>query len=187
MSVHTQTLSRRKTMNADAIAAARRRIRQLLVFFIIGLIVSGLTAFPLVWEVGLLHQCLGEGSVAGNWWPALASWITRVHGGLLETDAKYPFMLYGTDWLAFAHLTIAIAFWGPLKDPVRNVWVIEFGMIACLMILPLAFICGPVRGIPFYWQLIDCSFGVIGIIPLWLARRETKRLEALGVTMGSAA
>ena len=27
---------------------------------------------------------------------------------------------YGTDWLAFAHITIAVAFLGPLKDPVRN-------------------------------------------------------------------
>lgn len=181
MSVSTQTLFRGKTLNAEAIAASRRRIRFLLVFFIAGLVVSGLTAFPLVWEVGLLHGYLGEGSAAGNWWPGLAAWITQVYEGLAEADAKYPFLLYGTDWLAFAHLTIAVAFWGPLKDPVRNVWVIEFGMIACAMILPLAFICGPVRGIPFYWQLIDCSFGVIGMIPLWLARREVKRLEALMV------
>jgi hypothetical protein len=187
MSVSTQTLSRGKTLNAEAMASSRRRIRLLLGFFIVGLVISGLTAFPLVWEVGLLHGYLGEGSVAGSWWPGLAAWITRVYGGLVETDAKYPFLLYGTDWLAFAHLTIAVAFWGPLKDPVRNVWVIEFGMIACAMILPLAFICGPVRGIPFYWQLIDCSFGVIGIIPLWLARREVKRLEALAVPLGTTA
>ncbi len=177
MTVSTYPLSRSAT--AAAAATSRRRIRGLLVFFIIGLVISGLTAFPLVWEVGLLHRYLGEGSSLGDGWPALAAWITRVYHGLTETDARHPFILYGTDWLAFAHLTIAIAFWGPLKDPVRNVWVIEFGMIACLMILPLALVCGPVRGIPFYWQLVDCSFGVIGIIPLWLARREVKRLEAL--------
>lgn len=179
MSVSTQNRSRSKNLHSEAIAGSRRRIQILLGFFMIGLIISGLTAFPLVWEVGLLHGYLGEGSTAGSWWPALAAWITRVHRGLVETDAKHPFILYGTDWLAFAHLTIAVAFWGPLKDPVRNVWVIEFGMIACAMIFPLAFICGPVRGIPFYWQLIDCSFGAIGIIPLWLVRREVKRLEAL--------
>ncbi|SCF41963.1 hypothetical protein [Micromonospora mirobrigensis] len=34
-------------------------------------------------------------------------------------------MLYGTDWLAFAHLVLAVAFWGPLRDPVRNVWVVQ--------------------------------------------------------------
>jgi len=27
-------------------------------------------------------------------------------------------------------------------------------------------ICGAIRGIPFYWQIIDCSFGVFGAIPL---------------------
>jgi hypothetical protein len=59
-------------------------------------------------------------------------------------------LAYGTDWLAFAHLVIAIAFLGPLKDPVRNIWVVEFGMIACLLVIPLALICGPIRGIPFY-------------------------------------
>ena len=180
MTVSTHPLSRSATSAAAAVS--RRRIKWLLSFFVIGLIVSGLTAFPLVWEVGLLHQYLGEGSSLGGWWPSLSAWITRVYGGLAETDARHPFILYGTDWLAFAHLTIAIAFWGPLKDPVRNVWVIEFGMISCLMILPLAFICGPVRGIPFYWQLIDCSFGVVGIIPLWLARREVKRIEALEIS-----
>jgi hypothetical protein len=179
MSVSTQTISRKTLVNAEAIAGCRRRIGWLLGFFITGLVISGLTAFPLVWEVGLLHRYLGEGSAVGGWWPALAAWISRVHDGVVETDDQHPFLLYGTDWLAFAHLTIALAFWGPLKDPVRNVWVIEFGMIACAMIFPLAFICGPVRGIPFYWQLIDCSFGVIGVIPLWLARREVKRLEAL--------
>ena len=75
-------------------------------------------------------------------------------------------MAYGTDWLAFAHLVIAVAFIGPLLDPVRNRWVITFGMIACVMVLPLALICGPIRGIPLYWQLIECSLGVFGIIPL---------------------
>jgi hypothetical protein len=31
---------------------------------------------------------------------------------------------------------------------------------------------GSIREIPFFWQLIDMSFGVFGIIPLWLARRD---------------
>jgi hypothetical protein len=40
-------------------------------------------------------------------------------------------------------------------------------------------IFGPIRGIPFYWQIIDCSFGVVGIVPLWLVRRDIWRLEAI--------
>jgi hypothetical protein len=47
------------------------------------------------------------------------------------------------------------------------------------MVIPLAFICGPIRGVPFYWQLIDCFFGLVGIIPLWLSHREVKRIERL--------
>jgi hypothetical protein len=88
-------------------------------------------------------------------------------------------MLYGTDWLAFGHFVIAIAFIGPMRDPVRNIWVIHFGIIACLLIIPYAFIFGAIRGIPIWWRLIDCSFGIFGVIPLLLALRGTNRLEQL--------
>ena len=72
-------------------------------------------------------------------------------------------MCEGFDWLAFAHVVIAILFIGVLRDPVRNIWVVEFGMIACILILPFAFVMGHERGIPLWWQLIDCSFGVFGM------------------------
>ena len=102
-----------------------------------------------------------------------------VRNALIDTYGKYPFIAYGTDWLAFGHLMIALAFIGPLKDPERNVWVIEWGMIACILIIPTAMICGPIRGIPFYWRLIDCSFGVFGIIPLWITRNYILELARL--------
>ncbi len=44
-------------------------------------------------------------------------------------------------------------------------------------VIPLALICGPIRGIPFYWRLIDCSFGVVGFVPLWVCQRHTLRLQ----------
>jgi hypothetical protein len=50
------------------------------------------------------------------------TWLRRVHDGLAETDRKYPFLAYGPDWLAFPHLVIAIAFIGPLLDPVLQLW-----------------------------------------------------------------
>jgi hypothetical protein len=146
------------------------RVRNLLILFIAGLVLSGLTAFPLVWEAGVLRDIAGSGTAIGARIPLLAGWIDRVNVGLAETGSKYPFIAYGTDWLAFAHIVIAIAFWGPLKDPVRNIWVIEFGMIACVLVIPLALVCGPIRGIPPMWRVIDCSFGVLGIIPLALAK-----------------
>ncbi len=159
----------------DALA---RGIRRWLVFFIVCLVLSGLTAFPLVTELRWGEELLRSTPVPEHL-PALMEWVTRVSEGLATIDRDQPFMLYGTDWLAFAHLVIAVAFYGPYRDPVRNIWVIEFGMIACAGIIPLALICGPIRGIPFWWSVIDMSFGVFGVIPLLIVRRMIKRLEVL--------
>ena len=146
-------------------------IRRWLVFFIVALIASGVTAFALETEMRWLVAV----------WPARDGawygWLRSVYDAIRETNARYPFMAYGYDWLAFAHIVIAVAFIGPLSDPVRNKWVVEFGMIACVMVFPLAFIAGAIRGIPVYWRLIDCSFGVIGVIPLTICYRKIRRLE----------
>jgi len=73
---------------------------------------------------------------------------------------------------------IAIAFMGAVKDPIRNRWVIEFGMIACVLIIPYALILGHFRGIPMLWRFIDLLFGILGIIPLYFARKMTLELES---------
>ncbi|WP_405624223.1 hypothetical protein [Streptomyces sp. NBC_00076] len=159
-------------------AALLKGIRAWLVFFVLGLVLSGATAFPLVHELRWTEDLLRALS-APEFVPALTEWIEHVRQGLDTVDAEYPFVLYGTDWLAFAHLVIAVAFYGPYRDPVRNIWVVEFGMIACAGIVPLALICGPVRGIPFWWTVIDMSFGVFGVVPPYVVRKKIKRLEAL--------
>jgi len=154
------------------------RVKFLLWFFIIALLASGITAFPLEWELNLLNQMVnGPGSPWPALWPDMAAWIARVNMGIQETARRFPFIAYGTDWLAFAHMVIAIAFWGPLKDPVRNIWVVEWGMIACVLVIPLALICGPIRDVPFFHRLIDCSFGVVGVLPLWWARNMIRQME----------
>jgi hypothetical protein len=163
-------------------ATLQRRIRILLVGFMLGLIVSGATAFVLPPEVSLLAKWVGASPSAEGWLPR---WIDQVRVGLSATDIKYPFLAYGTDWLAFAHLVIALIFVGPIRDPVRNVWVVQWAMIACILVVPLALLCGPVRGIPFGWTLIDCSFGVIGIVPLIVCLRDIRRLEAIRWSFGS--
>jgi hypothetical protein len=151
------------------------RIRRLILMFIVGLVVSGITAFPIESQLSIAHQWILE----LQWNNTLTQWIERVYEGVRETNSKYPFISYGTDWLAFAHLVIAIAFIGPLRNPVRNIWVIQFGIIACLAIFPLAFIAGAVRGIPLYWRLIDCSFGIVGGVLLWKCHTDIKKLERL--------
>jgi len=122
-------------------------------------------------------RSLHESGLADRW-PELTLWIARVNQGLSETYSAYPFVAYGTDWLAFAHLVIALAFWGCLRDPVRNVWVVDFGMIACAAVIPFALVCGRLRGIPWFWQGVDMSFGVLGFVPLWVARRSIRRLPS---------
>ena len=153
----------------------RRRIKILLIIFISGLAFSGITAFPLEWELRLAnHLVAREGTP-----PELSEWIQRVYLGVKETNAKYPFVSYGTDWLAFAHLVIAVAFIGPLKQPVRNIWVVEFGILACIAVFPLALIAGEVRQIPVFWRLIDCMFGLAGGLILVCCYRDIVKLENL--------
>ena len=66
---------------------------------------------------------------------------------------------------------------GQLKDPVKNIWVIEFGIIACVLVVPFAIIFGQIREIPYFWTMVDSSFGVLGITPLLIVRRLIKELE----------
>lgn len=155
-----------------------RRIRFWLGVFIAGLVLSGVTAFPLVtelrWLDAAVHTSLLEPLTRAT---GLLPWVVRVREAVTETNAQYPFLAYGTDWLAFGHLVIATAFIGAWRDPMRNRWLITFGLIACAGVIPLAMIAGAVRGIPFGWRLIDCSFGVFGSIPLLMCRRCLAVLE----------
>jgi len=147
-----------------------RKIRYTIVFFMIALALSGITAFPLETE---LQWVL---SFRNHLPESLVAFMTNVYEALHYTNLHYPMLAYGYDWLAFAHIVIALFFIGPLRDPVKNIWVIEWGMLACVAVLPLAFIAGHVRGIPFYWKCIDCSFGIFGIVPLFLLRKWIKKL-----------
>ena len=134
-----------------------------------GLVLSGITAFPLQQE---LEWISGIHFGAG-----FDRWIVTVRDGLRDTYAKYPWVGYGTDWLAFAHIVIALFFIAPLKDPVRNISVLYAGVAACVLVIPLALICGHIRHIPFGWSMIDCSFGAFGVVPLLYAIKLTKSLS----------
>ncbi|MBK9924454.1 MAG: hypothetical protein IPP66_04100 [Anaerolineales bacterium] len=157
-----------------------RRIRILLVFFMCALAVSGLTAIPLQWELKIMMSFFENGTVLSSIFPALTNWLKYINEGVQNGYGQYPFLAYGTDWLAFGHVAIAIAFLGVFRDPVKNIWVVEFGMLTCLLIIPWALIFGYIRNIPFFWQMIDMSFGVFGIVPLWFIRRDINRLSAEG-------
>jgi hypothetical protein len=151
----------------------KRKIKRWIIFFIVALILSGITAFPIESQLAIAMNHLDVFPLT------IQQWLSTIYHAVKTTNDNFPYLAYGTDWLAFAHIVIATAFIGPLRDPVRNIWVIQFGMIACIMVFPLALIAGPIRQIPFFWQLIDCSFGVLGIIPLYICFRNIKELKYL--------
>jgi hypothetical protein len=157
-----------------------RRIRWLVALFIAGLVMSGATAIPVETEVDWLISWLGIKPGDGIQTRSdMSGWLWRVKTAMHEINTGYPFIGYGGDWLAFGHFVIAIAFVGALRDPVKNVWLFEFGLIACVLVVPYALTFGALRGIPLWWRLIDCSFGVFGAIPLWLCRRYALELARL--------
>lgn len=127
----------------------------------------------------IANNHFGLGTVMEKDLPGLSFWISRIYEGLSSTYKKYPFIAYGTDWLAFAHVVLAILFIGPLRNPVKNIWVIEFGIICCLLVFPFAIVFGAIREIPVLWRMADCSFGFFGLIPLVIVYKEIKKIEKL--------
>jgi len=170
---------------SDGEAVILRKFRIVLGLFIVALVLSGLTAFPLERELETLCSIRGlETARAADVHNGLDSWLLTIRDGLHDTYTKYPWIGYGTDWLAFAHIVIAVFFIGPFLNPVRNVWVLQAGLLACALVLPLALICGPIRQIPFGWRLIDCSFGVIGAMPLFYCLRLVRAIEKTPFALG---
>lgn len=138
------------------------------VVFIILLALSGITAFPLRTEMKFLMEHRSSFPLI------LQNWIQEISTAVGQTS---DVILYGTDWLAFAHLIIALFFVGVYIDPVKNKFNVLVGMMACAAVFPLAFIMGPIRGIPFFHQLIDCSFGLLGMIPLYIIYKKINKIE----------
>jgi len=164
-------------MNREAILL--RRIKALTWLFIVGLFLSGVTAIPLKWELDLMVNWFGlAGQTSATATSELGRWLLTVREALQDVNTKHPLLFLGTDWLAFGHFVIAIAFIGALRDPVRNRWLFDFGLIACVLVIPYALAFGAMRGIPLWWRLIDCSFGVFGFAPLWLCRKWSLEIEA---------
>ena len=158
----------------------RRRIVACAWIIIVGLLVSGLTAIPLQTELDTVARLLNVEHLSSvNGGSGFVKWILLVREGLHETYAKFPFIAYGTDWLAFGHIVIAIAFIGAVRHPLRNSWLFTLGMIACVLVIPWALLFGELRGIPIFWRLIDCSFGVLGFIPCWFCQRWARELEQM--------
>ena len=146
-------------------------IRTWIKLFMLGIIVSGITAIPIKWE---LEKILSIGQYLPD---SVAMLMQDIYQGVADTMERYPFLALGTDWLAFGHLALALFFMGPLKDPVKNIWVIKFGMYICLMVIPVAFAAAFFRHMPMWWGFIDASFGVFGFMPLFIVYQHILKLQ----------
>lgn len=162
-------------MKSPSTLTLERKIKRLTLLFIILLVLSGVTAFPLQTELNFLTNYFNLKASSG----LIAQWINQVNIALNDVHQNYPFLAYGTDWLAFSHIIISLFFIGVYIHPVQNIWVTKVGIIACLLVFPLAFIAGNYRGIPLFWQLIDCCFGAFGLIPLLLINKYTNQLISI--------
>lgn len=144
-----------------------KTIRLHLIAFAALLVLSGITAFPVQQEIDFLFR--NKDVFPGF----MMQWIAQLHGVIAKTP---ELMLYGTDWLAFAHIIIALFFVPVYLHPQRYKTNVLVGIAACLLVFPLAFICGPARGIPFFHQLIDCAFGLLGGLYLYYILKKINRL-----------
>jgi len=149
-----------------------KKIKIRTALFMAGLFLSGLTCFPLLQEISIATTFFSAWSIAPP------PFIQEVIYGISYTMTHHKFLFYGTDWLGFAHILYAILFYGVYKDPIKNIWVTQFGIIACIAIFPLAFIMGPLRGIPFWWQMVDSSFGIIGLMVMVPVYKMTIKIQA---------
>jgi hypothetical protein len=151
-----------------------RRAKWMLGIVALGLLLSGVTVWPAAAELKALeHVVWGEGQPSGE----VGAFVDKAIGGLEQTRENYPFLLYAHDWLAFAHIMLAILFLGALRDPVRNKWIVQCGLIMCLLILVLAGAGIPLRGLPWQWFFVDAAFGVVAGVLLGIAYSDIRAAE----------
>jgi hypothetical protein len=101
--------------------ALETRVRVLLWFFIVALLLSGITAFPLEWELSVLNQWVnGFGSPLIACWPAMSAWIALVNEGFktLRANILHSLRHRLAGFCAHRHRHCIL---GPLKDPGGNI------------------------------------------------------------------
>ncbi|HUT52732.1 MAG TPA: hypothetical protein VM658_05020 [bacterium] len=158
--------------------AALTRVRVMLGIVAAGLFLSGMTCYFLPWELRTVIDVVwGRGEGAGAFMPQMHAFILKMEQAVLMVRSDYPELFLGTDYLGFAHALLAILFIGAIRDPARNIWVIQFGIIASVLVVPAAFLFGSLRGAPWLHYLVDSSFGAGAVIFLYAAYRGARSLE----------
>lgn len=151
-----------------------KRAKWMLWIVVAGLFMSGVTIWPAIFELETLIGILwGDAEPTG----ALHRFLVLVVDSLHATKADYHFLWYAGDWLAFAHIVLAILFAGAARDPVRNKWIVQCGLIMCALIPLLAGICIPIRGLPIFWFFVDSAFAPAAAIPLLIVLHDIRKVE----------
>lgn len=160
------------------------RIRLCLALVIAGLVVSGASAFCPIRETKWLLEQLASTIHFGAGTP-LSEWLLGVHRALIAALTTAPFLAYETDREGLSRILLGLLFLGPYRDPDRNRWVIDFGLLSCAAMVGLAFIAGPIRSIPVPWRWVDAGLAVLCAIPLLLCRHYLHLLEHIASTARS--
>jgi len=147
----------------------------MLIIVAIGLLISGITVWPAIPELKFGLIVLEKIGLAHS---ELAQFTETILLSLQHIESEHPHILYGYDWLAFAHIVLAILFWGAARDPLRNKWIVECGLIMCALIPLLALICIPYREIPWWWFFMDFAFAPAAALPLWTALTDIRTIES---------
>ncbi|MCF7958786.1 MAG: hypothetical protein K9M57_10095 [Phycisphaerae bacterium] len=154
-----------------------RKIRIWLVIFFLGLLFSLHTVFFVEAESAFMAKHFGAGTAMAERLPVVSGWVDKMHWSVSETYKAYPVMAYCMDWLSYACVIFAIFIIGAIKDPVRNIWVIQVYMLACILGALLPFVAGPFREVPLFWRFIDGSFGVMGFFILLFPYRLVRKIQ----------
>ncbi len=144
----------------------------------VGLILSGLTCYFLPWELDFIVRTMEALSFPEiPLFRDMYLFVAHTREGLGFVVEGYPQMLLGTDYLGFAHVLLGLLFLGAMADPARNVYVLRFGVLCCLLVIPAAFFFGQLRGAPILHRFGDASFGVIALVFTVYALKAAERLE----------
>jgi hypothetical protein len=156
-----------------------KKIRIYLILFLLAFLFSLHTVVFIETDAELLAKYVGHDTFMEELCPSISAWIEHLNLAVSETYSSYPFFAYCMDYLVYASVVLAIFLLGAIKDPVKNVWVVQVFMVACCLAFILPFIVGPLRDIPVFWRCIDSSCGLIGLLFFLLAYRLIRKLEAL--------
>ena len=152
-----------------------KHISVFLKVFIAVLILSGLCYFSLPFLSKKILSFIDAFGIRGE----LYSFAMKLIQAANYNEAHYPFMGYSTDLLGFAHLTFALLFGGAVMDPNKNEWVIRFGLMVCVLLIPTVLLAGWVREIPIIWRVVNCFFGVFGFALLFKVFKMVKSNQEL--------